>query len=144
MKKIIFYLLSVAIMTWMACKPKADISAENSATPDAGHNAQNALDWAGTYAGTLPCADCEAIRMVVILNEDLSYTYRCQYAGKNDMPTIEKTGTFSWDKGGQIVTLEGVDPPNQFFVAENRIIQLDINGERITGNLADLYELSKR
>lgn len=35
-------------------------SADGTTNPQLndGHNAQNALDWFGTYEGTLPCADC--------------------------------------------------------------------------------------
>lgn len=47
-----------------------------------GDTSQNALDWNGTYKGTLPCADCEGIETELTLNLDGNYLYKATYLGK--------------------------------------------------------------
>jgi NlpE N-terminal domain len=45
---------------------------------------------------------------------------------------------------GSIITLTGIkNKPNEYFVGENKLIQLDIDGNKITGSLADKYILKK-
>src|SRR5690554_6478325 len=43
------------------------------------HTAQNSLDWMGEYEGVLPCADCEGIRTIVVLNENGTFTSKQIY-----------------------------------------------------------------
>lgn len=108
------------------------------------HNAKTSLDWNGTYQGVVPCADCEGIETSLTLNEDNTYILTKTYLGK-DGEAFKEEGSFSWDQTGGVVILEGLtDTPNQFFVAENQIIMLDMNGERIDGDLADMYVLKKQ
>jgi len=56
----------------------------------------------------------------------------------------EKTGTYSWDGAGNAIILEGIgNAPNLYFVGENMLIQLDMEGNRISGDLAERYNLRK-
>jgi len=108
------------------------------------HNSSNSLDWAGTYRGTLPCADCEGIKTELILNQDYSYTFKTSYIGKVDQPSVE-TGTFAWNEAGNTITLSGAkNRPSQYFVAENKVIQLDMDGNKISGSLSENYILKKQ
>ncbi|MDR9829057.1 copper resistance protein NlpE [Vibrio sp. FNV 38] len=116
--------------------------AQHNEIIDQAHNARNALDWFGTYQGTLPCADCAGIDITLILNMDGSYALDEQYEGKSD-GHFESTGNFSWNETGTIVSLDNKSLPNQFFVAEGRLIKLDMNGEKVTGDLAEHYQLVK-
>lgn len=114
-------------------------------TVDAGHNAFNSLDWQGTYKGTLPCADCTGIDYTLTLNEDETYTLTQVYQGKEDGGQFSSNGKFHWDTKGSLITLEdGSETPNQYFVGENMLMKLDINGEKITGDMAALYNLQKQ
>lgn len=107
------------------------------------HTSANSLSWNGIYKGITPCADCEGIDTEVILNEDNTYVIKTKYIGKGD--GLEEKGNFTWNKEGNTVTLIGLkDRPNQYFVGENRIIQLDMAGNKITGELADRYILVKQ
>lgn len=107
------------------------------------HNAQNSLDWNGTYKGVTPCADCEGIETEVTLNNDMTFILKTKYKGKSNK-YFEETGTFKWDNKGTNITLEGLkDRPTQFFVGENTLTQLDMDGHKITGDLADKYVLKK-
>ncbi|PKM18338.1 MAG: copper resistance protein NlpE [Gammaproteobacteria bacterium HGW-Gammaproteobacteria-15] len=108
---------------------------------DATHNARTSLDWAGTYQGMLPCADCEGINTKVTLNTDGSYQLERVYVGKSAQVFTEQ-GVFNWSDIGSTVLLEA-EQPVQFFVAENQLFMLDKQGKRIEGDLAARYRLQK-
>lgn len=116
--------------------------ATNNAMADGEHNARNSLDWAGSYLGVIPCADCEGIQMEVILNDDGRYQLSQLYLGKAADAFISQ-GKFSWSDSGSIVLLESAQPV-QFFVGENQLFMLDQQGKRITGELAARYTLQKQ
>ena len=107
---------------------------------DPAHNSRNSLDWAGTYHGTLPCADCPGIRYTITLNNDDTYRLRTRYLEKGDTAFTE-SGAFSWDEHGGKITL--ADRGEKFQVGENRLFHLDMEGNRITGDLAEHYILTK-
>ncbi len=101
------------------------------------HNARDALDWAGTYTGTLPCDDCEGIATTVTLSPNGAFQLSQIYLGKEERHSTE--GDFAWNDQGNTITANEFS----FFVSENRLIQLDKSGNRMTGDLADYYELRK-
>ncbi|MBL7962855.1 MAG: copper resistance protein NlpE N-terminal domain-containing protein [Flavobacteriales bacterium] len=110
--------------------------------PDA-HTSRNALDWAGTYSGTVPCADCEGIATQLTLNTDGTYTLRTAYLGKNTGPFVQE-GSFTWKDDGNHIVLQGNEGrPGIYQVGEERLIQRDLEGKPITGDLADRYVLNK-
>lgn len=109
-----------------------------------GDNTATSVDWNGSYKGTVPCASCEGIETVLTLNMDMTFKLSTHYFGRNDALEEDVMGNFTWDETGSIVTLGNVtNRPNQFKVGENIMWQLDMNGERITGELADHYILTK-
>ncbi len=108
------------------------------------HNARNSLDYEGTYAGKLPCADCEGIETEISLSTDGKYGYKAVYKKQKPI-TVEKHGSFIWKEDGNTIKLEGVDVGSGlYFVEENKLVQLDSTGNRITGKLAEFYVLSKQ
>jgi heat shock protein HslJ len=114
--------------------------------PDPAHNAQNSLDYHGTYEGVLPCASCEGIETRLSLYPGQQYRLETVYKGRSEEAFVDE-GRFSWNEAGSTITLEGIDADertNQYFVAENRLIKLDFEGDRITGELAEAYELDKK
>lgn len=138
----IFTWLTVALL-FSYCQPKsnanqASTEAQETTLPDM-HNAYNALDWQGTYKGTLPCADCAGIETRITINNDLTYHISRKYLEENDA-TFEENGTFSWNEEGNTIKLsEG----GQYFVGENTLFHLDQEGNRVTGELANYYRLEK-
>jgi len=105
-------------------------------------NSKVSVDWEGMYSGIIPCADCEGIFIVVILNENSTYEMTMSYLGKDFEVTSE--GSFSWNEQGSIITLNKEEEGMKMFkVGENRIIMLDIHGNEITGELANNYILEK-
>ncbi|MDD4514645.1 copper resistance protein NlpE [Massilibacteroides sp.] len=141
------------ILIFVSCGQKAKQADDTNATtppatevapvPD-GHNAQNSLDYVGTYKGILPCGDCEGIETILVIETEDQFTKKTRYLGKENSPFFEESGTYSWNEAGNTIELVGVaDAPNKYFVGENQLFQLDMEGERITGNLADKYILKK-
>ncbi|EIM75012.1 lipoprotein [Nitritalea halalkaliphila LW7] len=107
------------------------------------HSARLALDYAGTYKGTLPCADCAGIQTVLQISQDGTYVKQLTYEGKSE-EVFESKGTYTWNDMGNTITLEGEDAPNQYFVAEGMLHHLDAEGNRIQGQLAPYYILRKQ
>lgn len=128
-----------------SAKPVSEAQAEIviDAPVDKQHTANTALDWNGTYVGILPCADCSGIETQITLNHDGSYTATQTYLGKED-GLFESHGQFHWNDKGNIVTLENETGANQYFVGENILFKLDMNGERVEGDLAEHYQLHKQ
>ena len=120
-----------------ACQTPRETAQHN---PDPAHNSSNALDWAGTYQGTLPCADCPGIQTTLTLNADGSYSLNSNYLERGE-PATTVNGQFTWDMTGNQLTL--AEDGRKFQVGENQLTQLDIDGNPITGNLADHYRLQK-
>lgn len=107
------------------------------------HSARLALDYDGTYTGTLPCADCSGIKTVLQINQDGSYFKQLTYEGKSE-EVFESTGNYEWNDMGNTITLIGEEAPNQYFVAEGMLHHLDAEGNRIQGQLAPFYILKKQ
>lgn len=118
--------LAAAVLALAACG-----SAPTGGTPpnpDPAHNSRNAVDWAGTYEGVLPCADCPGIRTRLVLTPDGRYELRMQYIDRNVAPLLT-SGRVAWNDGGSTITLAtpGQRGP-QFRVGEGRLLQLNADG----------------
>lgn len=113
-------------------------------TAESTHHAQNSLDWPGIYRGFMPCADCNGVKTSLALNKNNTYILISQYVGKSPREFVEK-GKFTWaDKSNTIVlTPRNGSTAQHYFVGENRLIQLDNNGNRISGEEADRYILRR-
>lgn len=124
-------------------EPESQPNNEQSATYPT-HNSQNSLDWAGTYQGITPCADCEGIETNLVLHYDQTYELSTRYVGKSD-DLIHTNGSFRWDESGNqiILDVEENSRPSEYIIQENRIVQLDMDGNRITSDLAEAYVLEK-
>ena len=125
------------------------------------HNAsaRNNLDWHGIYQGIIPSASGMGIRVQISLHADeaLGGVFSLAYEHlTGDMPIPERgdweewsaraesqSGTFEWDETGNVIKLDVNNWPPYYFVSEQRIIQLDMSGQRITGDLADNYVLTR-
>jgi heat shock protein HslJ len=125
-----------------ACKQKEQANTASSSEIYSGpDNSENSVDWDGIYTGVIPCADCPGIQVQITLFQGNTYKMNYLYQGKNP---FEKTyeGSFQWSKDGGSITLDDADKTS-FIVGEGHIIQLDANGNKITGELAESYILVK-
>lgn len=142
--------LSFTVLLFVACGDNAgnnagveEVELEMVAPADTVHTTRNSVDYAGTYKGVIPCADCEGIEVELTINMDSSYTHSMKYLGKGDEKPVIKAGKYVWIDGGTI-QLEGItDGPSKYKVGEGRIWQLDMQGNKIEGDLADKYILTK-
>jgi len=106
------------------------------------HNAKNSLDYKGTYKGEIPAADAPGIIISITLT-DSTYVKTMKYIGKGDK-TFEDKGKYSWNGEGNTINLHGLkDESDKYFVGENTLTMLDMDGNKITGDLADKYILRK-
>ncbi len=102
-----------------------------------GHHAANALDYFGTYAGLLPCADCEgeSVNAEIEINADSTF----RYVREGTEPEV-MTGAWSIDRN----TITFHEAEVSFHVAENRLIPLDVDGQRFTGEREERFSLHKQ
>jgi uncharacterized lipoprotein NlpE involved in copper resistance len=140
MKKLFFSVITITLLVagLQSCKQKPS----DADAVDKVHNSQNSLDWQGTYTGVIPCANCEGIKVQITLS-DSTYQASYLYLGHEKGEAIQISGKFSWDSTDGTIILENTDIPPYYKVGENRLIQLDMEGNPITGELADMYVLTK-
>jgi uncharacterized lipoprotein NlpE involved in copper resistance len=108
------------------CMPRAETATPPGAVVD-GHNSRNALDWAGTYEGVLPCADCPGIETRLVLHSDGRFDLRTQYLDRDVTPR-SATGRFTWNAAGSGITLDAAGAGQQFVVGEGRLLQVNRDG----------------
>jgi len=132
----------VAVFALAGCGTAPPRGADTGAS-SAGDNSRNALDWQGVYVGTIPCADCPGIRVRIELRDDGRFTRAWTYLERNVAPLTD-TGRFEWDSAGARIRLMSAErAAQQYQVGENVLFALDRNGQRITGERADLYRLEQ-
>lgn len=116
-------LLLAGLIGLAGCMPRSEPAAN---APDM-HNSRNALDWAGTYEGVLPCADCPGIRTRVVLQADGQFELSTLYLDRQKTPDVTR-GRFAWNAAGSDVTLGEAGKAPQFRVGEGRLLQLNRDG----------------
>ncbi len=143
-----FLLVLVAVMaTTYACTNKSSDNSQNSTTEVVDeHTSRNALDWAGTYSGVLPCASCEGIETELKIKDDNTYSLTTSYLGEDDPMTETIEGSFEWLEEGNTIKLDGIEEGSRspfFKIEENRVRYLDLEGNVVEGELESYYILSK-
>jgi uncharacterized lipoprotein NlpE involved in copper resistance len=98
-------------------------------------------DWTGIYYGVTPAADCPGIVVVAIFNSSGFYKITHQYIDR-DVAVITYTGNFEWDGKAGTLTLDDKSLPS-YKVKKDSLVQLDMEGKEITGQLAGNYILRK-
>jgi len=106
------------------------------------HTSRISLDWSGTYSGVLPCADCEGIHTTVTLDDEERYRRSQTYLGKDAAPFIDE-GEFDWNADGGSITIGDGETSRQYKIGENLLFHLDSDGNRISGEMAAQYVLTK-
>lgn len=136
------WFLSAAILLGGCAIQPAPPSRPPATATDAAHGDQATLDWVGTYAGVVPCADCPGVREVITLNKNLSYEIATQYVGRDDQ-VFRRGGGFSW-VNGDTLRLKGMHGgPALYHVGKDALTQLGGEGKPITGPLAARFILKK-
>ncbi|PTT35852.1 copper resistance protein NlpE [Chryseobacterium sp. HMWF028] len=133
---------STATDSATAVQPASTDSITKATPTAAGDTSENALDWAGTYEATVPCADCPGIKTSLTLNNDKTFSITEEYLERNSKN--QDKGSFAWDTTGSMITLKGKSANYKYKVGENILIQLDMEGKEIDSPNKDLYVFKKK
>jgi copper homeostasis protein (lipoprotein) len=114
------------------------VFAETTETPVQGNV------WSGVYQGFTPCEDCKGVKTTLALNKNNSYILISQYVGKSEKEIVEKGKFAEGNESNTIVlTPRNSSQVRYYAIGENTLTQLDENGNRVTGKLAERYVLRK-
>lgn len=105
------------------------------------HNAENSLDYDGTYTGTFPAADCPGIKITLIINKDKTFELVSDYIDRKNS-TFKEYGTYTVE--GNYMTLVNGNDKQYYKIGENTLTALDSDKKEITGDLAEHYVLHKQ
>ncbi|WKS94306.1 copper resistance protein NlpE [Riemerella columbina] len=143
MKKSKCIALAAILAFTVACKDKKETINTNETTTEQVAE-QSAVDFAGVYTGTLPCADCSGIQTELVLRSDKTFSQVSTYEKKGEIGNFVDEGSYTWDADKKVITLDlGDNTTTQYLVENNQLVQLDADGKRIEGELAPNYILSK-
>jgi heat shock protein HslJ len=117
----------LSALVLVACAPPAGMQASTTPAPPDMHNSRNALDWAGTYEGIVPCANCPGTETRLTLRTDGSYERSTRTVGDATPPRIVR-GQFEWARDGNVVTLDAAGGGQRFAVREGSLALLDAAG----------------
>ena len=133
MKTTLTCTLSLALLA--GCAPLKSHDARD--TPADGHTARNALDWPGSYDGTLPCADCPGIDTLVEIHADGTFKLRETYQERG--APINSAGTWTIDADGKHLLLDpdrkDADDRHFEIVSKDEVRMLDTEGKPIASEL---------
>ncbi|GAB2459266.1 lipoprotein [Hymenobacter qilianensis] len=100
----------------------------------------------GIYQGLLPCADCAGIETVLYLYPDSTYVERRTYL---DQPKEGNNDQVSSGRWAQVsanlvrLTRRSAAGPTDYRMRPRALQQLDLDGQEITGDLAERYVLAQ-
>ena len=123
---------------WLAFIPAVAVTGTASAQQPAWP-----IDLPATFAGDLPCADCEALRHHLDLFADNLYFLRTTYVGKSSKG-FDEIGRWTVTADGRTLEFRGGrEPPVRFQVRDPATLRkLDQAGRRIESQLN--YELTRQ
>lgn len=133
--------VTILIVSSFSCKSKSK-TMKTAVKTDTVHTSRSSLDWDGIYRGVLPCGDCPGIQKTIYLSKDGNYKLKVKYLGRQDSAK-EYSGHLVWNDKGNTITINEDSNHISYAVGENTLTQLDMSGNKITGELAGKYVLSK-
>ena len=117
-----------------SCKTNQSVKADNSGAITDGKAVH------GMYSGMLPCADCEKIEFVLSLGDDMTWKSSMKYVGKSNN-TFSENGKY-YIREDEVIVLDRAEAGMKYFGKDPKGLRmLDVNGQKITGENADLYIL---
>lgn len=123
-------------------KPAVDNAQKTAAAVPDMHNAENALDYRGTYRGTFPAADGPGIEVTLKLKPDGTYEQHLKYIDRKS--EFDAEGGYAVTENLLTLTPSDGGVPEYYKVEENRLRRLDAEKQSVTGALADHYILTKQ
>lgn len=112
-----------------ACQGSPDQQAQGTDAPEV---PATPVEWIGSYADTLPCADCPGIYTMLELRYDSTYVLREEYVERDSIPY----GTIgTWKVDGEKLILRTLDSPMYWEREGERLRRLDSDGKPIESGL---------
>lgn len=122
MKKIAFLGLSAAMLGACSLLPQKNV--------------------AGTYAGELPCADCDKIQVKLTLNADKSYQYDTIYFKDKKEYAYRDNGTYRWEQNkSNVIRLDKESGNLAFLITDQYAEVCDPDGNTVKSE--NNYKLDK-
>ncbi|MGL4851568.1 MAG: copper resistance protein NlpE [Phocaeicola sp.] len=103
------------------------------------HNAENSLDYWGTYTGTFPAIDSPGVEVTLVLRKDKSFEMESKNLANND--TLTDSGEYKVTRN--VLTLSG-KTTEHYRVGENWLMKLDANKQPMEAEVAELFVLTKK
>jgi copper homeostasis protein (lipoprotein) len=102
-----------------------------------GHDAATLGSLPASYAGDLPCADCQGIRYRLNLFPDGAFFLGMTYLGKGDGAPSDDIGTWMLSSNRRVIVLKGGrDAPTLFRIVDAKTLRkLDLEGREIASAL---------
>lgn len=142
-KNLILFVCSCAFLTACNNGAKTNKSSETDAASievSDMQNVENSLDYEGTYKGVFPAADCPGIETTLTLNPDKTFALHSVYIDKNS--SFDEKGTYTVEEDLLTLQEEGGEL-SYYSIEEKRLRKLDMEKQKITGELAEHYVLEK-
>ena len=137
MKSSFFVSAILVVISLSACTPQPQAPA-TTANASAAPAAQASASLTGTFAGTLPCADCAGIDSTLVLTADGKYHLTDAYQDKDHSSFISE-GNYSLESGGKTLHLRpsNKDEYDGYYaiVSPTQLTMLDREGKAIEGQL---------
>ena len=105
-------------------------------------NAKEEIRWAGTYQGIFPCADCEGVATMLMLNPDRTYALRTRMLGKENIDK-KRNGTFIWLPDNNHIRLLGKGQKQVFHVGKGFLELTQPDGRAIETDKKENFYLEK-
>lgn len=93
----------------------------------------------GSYEGTSPGTN-SLIKTTITLKNDMTYTKDVEYLDKGDK-IFSQSGIYTSKNG--IITLDDTDGAHFYQIKDNALLQLDMDGNVIEGEMAEMFVLNK-
>lgn len=128
--KPLFPFLSTALLL-ASCTGTTDQARETTAATDS-TAAPTTMTWVGSYADTLPCADCPGTFTRLVLRDDSTYVLYSQYLDRDSIPFGEIGG---WTASGDMLTLNNGETPGRYRMANDVLERLDADRKPVDSPL---------
>lgn len=100
---------------------------------------------AENYVGILLCADCEGINVTLQLKHDSTYIMNSVYKGSRvDSSNNHLVDNGTWSTDDDTIILSAKGNATKYIKTNDELIQLDGDGKKITGPLANNFILHKK
>ena len=137
-------LLLALVLTGCAALDGMQFGGKASRAPSRRPAAETAVaGWTGNYVGSLPCLDCEALKVELGLYKDGTYKLVTQEMGSGK-PAIVRRGGFTFNADETRITLDSKGQNRSFdILANGRLRMLGKDGKVVTGANAGRFILRK-